>query len=77
MRATRTVIRVTTPVAAALFTVGLMSSAAWAAPAAPPPPPHIAAKQCTDGRGKIVVDPHDNRIHRCEGGSFNGREINP
>jgi hypothetical protein len=77
MRATRTVIRVAAPVAAAMFTVGLMSSAAWAAPAAPPPPPHIAAKQCTDSRGKIVVDAHDKRIRRCEGGSFDGREINP
>jgi hypothetical protein len=77
MRVTRTVVRAAAPVVAALFTVGLMSSAAWASPAAPdaPPPPHITAKQCTVAKGRVVVDSHDHRTKRCVGGRLNGRLV--
>jgi hypothetical protein len=35
----------------------------------------VSARQCTDARGHVNVDPRDHRIHRCIGGRFNGQIV--
>jgi hypothetical protein len=69
---------VAVPLAVAICGVGLASTPAWAGPPRQPDPhkPRVRADQCTHERGRIVADRNNPRIRHCEGGRFNGHDLN-
>lgn len=77
MFSTRTALRAGTPIVAAMFAVGLLSSPAWANPPGRPgpPPPPVSVFQCSQGHGHVVTNPRDHRIRTCQGGQWNNRGV--